>query len=241
MKKILIVLMAVLMVFACVSCNNGISEEECAKRVKEAEEKAEKQAAEDIETYKEFVRYKLALDDLIYDCLYNLDSSDVATASTKIGYTTAGGFYEIFYGGEEVVVEIDDFKDLNGHITQGTASGTKSDATFTGIRFEPQKYTIRNRKDNSVVKDVTSPETLTITDGYYKKTITGEEGNYAVEISMGITVNGEAYSIKYTYTRIMNETTYTSASVNGKTVTPELIITEDLLNDEEFYPYHDYS
>ena len=245
MKRILIVLMALLMVFAVVSCSSsGISEEECEKRVKEAEQKAEEkaneQAAEDIETYKEFVRYKYILEDITEVPQKVLDS-DTAKTDVSIDFSGYTGlpkkFYEAFFGGEEVIVEVDSGSDITVK-ESGTASGTRNDATFKDIKFEAKKYKIHNRKDDKVIKDVTSPETLTITSGYYKQTGKEEEDTVIYTISMGITVDGVNYSVEYTETISGKEYTYSNASVNGKAVVSDLIIAEDLDDGENFYQYH---
>ena len=247
MKRILIVLMALLMVFACVSCNSGISEEECEKRVKEAEQKAEekaKQQAEEAvdeaaETFKEFIRYKYALEQIVPVLIGKLDYSTASEEGVDADVTVddVADFYESFFGGEKTLVAI---KGSDITVTKGKAYGTSTDATFKDVKFTVSKYKITNRNNNSsVVKDVTDGETLTITDGYYKQTTTGEEDNYTVTYSMGITIDGTTYSVEYTAAQNNRELTYTSASVNGKTVAPEFIIAVTRLTDYEYYQNHD--
>ena len=226
MKKVLFVLLAVLMIFAMVSCSaSGISEEEAAARTQEKVNEVE-------ETYKEFVRYKYALSCIGGVCAKgSVDADDV------------GRFYEAFFGGEKQIVKIS-HQSTNISVTQGTASGKytkddESDATFKNFKFNVSKYQILNRKDDTVIKNVTEGEELTISEGYYKIELSNVSGddNYTRTDSIGITIDGKEYSVSYSYNIAGREKTYVSASVNGKTVSANLLIAEDLVDYEDFLPY----
>ena len=237
MKKFLFVLLSILMVFALASCQQGLSEEEAEAL---ANQRATETLDEAVETYKEFVRYKYILDKIV--CHYATGNLNSYTASTDVStkFSTSGkleDFYEAFFGGEENIVKIDN-NDVS--VTDGKASGTSNDATFKDIVFNAKEYTIYNRKDNTVVKEVTSAETLTISSGYYKGTITKDSATntYTAEYSMGMKIDGKEYSIKYTLKRENYAWIYENASVNGKAVDSDLLIAEELDDNEDYYPYH---
>lgn len=230
------------MVFALASCQQGLTEEEAEALANQRAAEASAAAVDEaVETYKEFVRYKYILKDIV--CRYatkglssSTSSTDVSTQFNKSGIEE--DFYEAFYGGEKTIVDIDSSND-NITVTEGTASGTSNDATFKDVVFTAKKYTIYNRKDKSVVESVTSPKTLTISSGYYKVTITEDTATntYTCKYSMGMTIDGVEYSVKYTLKRENYAWIYEDASVNGKTVDADLLIAENLIENEDFYPY----
>ena len=240
MKKFLLVLLSILMVFALASCQQGLTEEEAEALANQRAAEASAAAVDEaVETYKEFVRYKYILKELVCDyATKGLNSSTSQTnVSTKFDKSNREeDFYEAFYGGEKTIVNIDS-SDIT--VTEGTASGTSKDATFKDVVFTAKKYTIYNRKDKSVVESVTSPKTLTISSGYYKVTITEDTATntYTCKYSMGMTIDGIEYSVKYTLKRENYAWIYEDASVNGKTVDADLLIAENLIENEDFYPY----
>ena len=236
MKKFLLVLLSILMVFALASCQQGLTEEEAEAL---ANQRAAETLDEAVETYKEFVRYKYILDDFVCDYATKGLSSSTSQTNVSTQFDKSNreeDFYEAFYGGEETIVNID-LSDIT--VTEGTASGTSNDATFKDVVFTAKKYTIYNRKDKSVVESVTSPKTLTISSGYYKETITEDTApnTYTCKFSMGMTIDGIEYSVKYTLKRENYAWIYEDASVNGKTVDADLLIAEELDDFENYYPF----
>ena len=229
MKKFLLIMITVLTVISLVACSaSGISEEEAEKRTQAKLDEA-------AETYGEFLKYRLFLqDNLWHDVLSQysaydetpLDNADI----TGISAASIAGYVGYLHSTEEYRFE---GNYAGCKLVEGKTSGTYTDATISNVTMTA-KYEKIKRADGTTVEEVEDEE-IVISKGSYKTTTTGTGSNYTQTLSINTTINGTEYSISYSKKIENGRGEYTEASVNGKKVDTQLLKVIDTYNNTEWY------
>ena len=228
MKKFLLIMITVLTVISLVACSaSGISEEEAEKRTQAKLDEA-------AETYGEFIKYRLFLQNGLWRNVLSQYSAYSETPLENATITGISGGSVANYA--EYMHATDEYKisgsTTNSKFVEGTTSGTYTDATISNVRLTAT-YEIINRADGTskTVKD----EEIVISKGAYTATTTGTDSNYTQTLSISTTINGTEYSISYTKKYENGTGGYTAASVNGKEVSTKFLKALDTYGNTEWY------
>ena len=235
MKKLLVVLLSVLLLFSFTSCKKDKSEE--IKADYEAKIKAQQEKNEElVKNFEDFmdayekdisedtsVLRKILVNCYDYDDLFRFQS-----IQGNVNVTLSEGHYPR--------LELMDFKDYlsleeGEHFTassivsdpapSGSVTGTATATNNFNLDYDENKVTFKYdvQNDTSTVK---SNQTFEVTiDGYFKEETT--DAKHVVDYD--ITINGTRYQLSYTYDKTTKQVT--AASVNGKDVEIRLINAED--------------
>ena len=227
MKKFLLIMITVLTVISLVACSaSGISEEEAEKRTQAKLDEA-------ADTYGEFLKYRLFLEEKLWKTV--LQQSGITTEPatiTTINDTAMKKYVKYLFTTEENEVECTSTSFVEGTVS-GTTEAANAEVKISNVKMKAT-YKVTKRSDDSVVKDATDEE-IVISEGSYKSTSTSSESITTQTTSITATINGTEYSISYTNKVEGGHSEYTAASVNGKQVDVKYINANNTYGNDEWY------